>query len=425
MSFTSFCSVRSGVFDFDTGESSSKLFHSRQIGLANGDPIRILGGARVVGRVKDWDVGLLNMQTAEQGGISTENFGVVRLRKKVLNDYSTAGGMVTSRLDADGGYNVVLGLDGIIRVLGDEYLTLKWIKSFDDSQANADQGEFLQNSRAVFNWTRRKIQGLNYDIGLTWSGRDYSPGLGFVRRSDFTYFSPDVNYQVFKDESSKLRRVWVGNWASTYFRNSDDSIESFWAHPFYWFELKHGASFLISTDHYYEDVRVPFFLSEDAEVPADSYWFHDIWLSASAPEGWQFRPDVTLISGTFYDGWKTTISSGIAWNVSKHLELGVDYDLNIIRFSDRDQQVNAHLPRVRFQAALNRHLSASSFVQFNSLTDKVNVNTRLRYHIGEGNDLWFVHNEGVNSVRDQLQGPRLALTESRTILLKYTHTFVL
>ena len=411
-----FFQERAGIFDFDTGEESSRLFHSRRIGLVNGEPIRILGGARVVGRVQDWDIGFLNMQTSRQGGIPTENFGVLRLRKNAFNDYSTVGGMLTSRLNEDGKYNIVYGLDGIIRVIDDEYLTLKWAQSFDEDIAERDSYNPLNGGRAVFNWTRRKIQGLNYDFTLTWSGADYLPGLGFTRRSNFTYLSPDVNYQVFKDESSKLRRVWVGNWASAYFRNDDGSVESFWAHPFYRFELKNGATFLISTDHYFEDVRAAFSLSADAEVPVDSYWYHDAWLAATAPEGWQFRPDVTLITGSFYDGWRTSISPGLAWNISRHLELGVEYEWNIIRFPDRNQEFNAHLPRVRFQAALNNHFSAASLVQYNSQTNRLNLNTRLRYHFGEGKDLWLVYNEGINSERSSFSGPRLPIAESRTVL---------
>ena len=419
-----FFQERAGIFEFDTGETSSRLFHSRRIGLVNGEPIRILGGGRLVGRINEWDIGFLNMQTAREDGLPTENFGVLRLRKQAFNAYSTIGGMFTSRMDEDGGYNVTYGLDGIIRMFGDEYLTLKWVQSFDEAHVNRADYKPLNAGRAVFNWTRRKVEGINYDIDVTWSGADYLPGLGFTRRADFTYISPDVNYQVFKDESSRLRRIWVGNWSSAYVRNSDGSVESFWAHPFYWFEFKNGATFLISTDHFYEDVLESFSLSEDTEVPRGSYWFHDVWLEAGAPEGWQFRPSTELISGSFYDGWRTTFTPGLDWNVSKHLELGLDYELNVIRFPDRDQRFTAHLPRIRIQAALNTHLSLASFVQYNSLQDRVNINTRLRYHFKEGNDLWLVYNEGIYSDRSQSMAPRLPVTDSRTVLLKYTHTFI-
>ena len=356
-----FFQERAGIFDFDTGGARSRLFHSRRIGLVNGEPVRVLGGARVVGRINAWDVGFLNMQTARQDGLPSENFGVLRLRKQAFNAYSTVGGMVTSRLDEDGTYNVAVGLDGIVRVAGDEYLTLKWVQSFDEAHVDSDDYKFLDASRAVFNWTRRKIEGLSYDLGLTWSGSNYLPGLGFTRRADFTHVSPDVNYQYFTDESSPLRRYWIGNWTSAYFRNVDGTVESFWAHPFYWFELKNGATFLISTDHFYEDVLAPFSLAEDVEVPTGSYWFHDVWLEAGSPEGWQFRPEVEFISGSFYDGWRTSFAPGLAWNISKHLELGASYGLNVIRFPDRDQRFTAHLPSLRIRAALNTHFSAASF----------------------------------------------------------------
>ncbi len=56
--------------------------------ISDGQPVRILGGARIVGRVGEWDLGLIDMQTDEFSSISGEdtlyipgeNFGVLRLR---------------------------------------------------------------------------------------------------------------------------------------------------------------------------------------------------------------------------------------------------------------------------------------------------------------------------------------------------------
>ena len=39
------------------------LFFSRRIGLASGQPVGIIGGARVSGKVGAYNVGLMNMQT--------------------------------------------------------------------------------------------------------------------------------------------------------------------------------------------------------------------------------------------------------------------------------------------------------------------------------------------------------------------------
>src|SRR5258707_654351 len=62
-----------GLFDFVTA-NGTRLFHSRRIGLTPAlQPVRILGGARVVGRVGAWDIGLLDVQTDEATGLPGEN----------------------------------------------------------------------------------------------------------------------------------------------------------------------------------------------------------------------------------------------------------------------------------------------------------------------------------------------------------------
>ncbi|MFQ5569319.1 MAG: DUF5916 domain-containing protein, partial [Rhodothermales bacterium] len=95
-----FFQERAGIFAFNFG--SDRLFHSRRIGLHEGETVRILGGARMVGRLGNWDVGLIDMQTARSTALPSENFGIFRARRQVLNPYSYAGGIITSRLGDDG-----------------------------------------------------------------------------------------------------------------------------------------------------------------------------------------------------------------------------------------------------------------------------------------------------------------------------------
>jgi len=95
-----------------------------------------------------------------------------------------------------------------------------------------------------------------------------------------------------------------------------------------------------------------------------------------------------------------------------------------VRFPDRDDAVDAHILRLRTRIALDTKASASAFVQYSNVADLVAANIRLRYNFGERNDLWLVYNEGFNTNRDRLD-PRLPLTNTRTVLLKYTYTFAL
>lgn len=62
-------------------------------------------------------------------------------------------------------------------------------------------------------------------------------------------------------------------------------------------------------------------------------------------------------------------------------------------------------------------------MQYSNVADLVGANVRLRYNFGEGNDIWLVYDEGLNTDRGQVV-PRLPRTAGRTLLMKYNHTFV-
>lgn len=420
-----FFQERASTFEFGF-EGSNRLFHSRRIGLdINGQPVRIYGGARLVGRVNTWDLGFLNLQTASSNAAPAENFGVLRVRRQIVNGNSNLGAIVTTKIDAHGERNLTYGLDGLLRPFGQEYVTLKWAQSLAENRGRAS----LRNSRIYFDWLRRNIQGLSYNLTYSRAGADYSPAMGFESRRDFSYVWNSIDYQIFTGERSKFRRHWLGHWGNVYTRNRDGSVESAWLHPFYYFETKAGAAAAISTEHSYEDVRQDFFLSsrDRVVVRAGRYWFHNAWLLFESPDGWHFRPDLTLRRGSFYDGHKTSALLASDWNLSKHLILGVNYEVNVIRFPERKQRFTSHLGRVRVQSALNNRLSFNAFVQYNSTAEALSLNARFRYHLGEGHDLWIVYNEGLNTEREPLKAeePRLQLTNSRSLMMKYTRALTL
>jgi hypothetical protein len=78
----------------------------------------------------------------------------------------------------------------------------------------------------------------------------------------------------------------------------------------------------------------------------------------------------------------------------------------------------------RSQPALDARASGNAFVQYNSTTDRLDFNVRLRYAFAEGTDLWLVYNEGLDTdpLRDAIS-VRSPASLARAVLLEYTHTF--
>lgn len=421
-----FFQERAGIFSFGTGTDRGTLFYSRRIGLSDaGQPIPILAGARMVGRLGSWDAGLIAMQTDDEGGLPSENFGVLRLRRRVLNANSYVGGMATSRIASGGGHNLTYGVDGQVRLWGDDYLTVKWLQTVQGGDVIRDAAPSgLDAGRFVFDWTRRRFQGFSYQNAFVWSGPGYDPAVGFEARRDFARAQSDWNYQWFPGLESPWRRVWLGVQSNAWVRNTDDAVDTGEVSPFLALETNDGLSLRLNSRTQYEDVPADFPLSDDATILAGSYWAHEATFRFEAPRGWSIRPNVGVTAGDFFDGSRFAVTHDFDWPVSPHVQLRGGWEWNRIRFDDRGQAFDANLLRLTARLALDTHLSMDVFAQYNSLTDQVAANSRLRYNFREGQDLWVVWNEGLNLERDVLGVPRLPLSNARTFSVKYTHTLI-
>lgn len=410
----------SGVFDFTAG-GGARLFHSRRIGLApDFSPVPILGGARLVGRAGAWDIGLLNMQTERHAGLPGENFGVLRLRRPILNPFSTAGMMMTT-YSGGGEQNLGVGLDGLLRLPAEHYLTLKYSGTRDSRDTSS--ASFSSRSLVDVRWERRTQRGLQYSLNSTRMGEHYHPELGFLQRRDFWTANAFGNWFIYTDRHPWLRRYYPGALALNTFRNSDGALESgqyaFWVQ----WDTKAGGGGWIEPKWFHENVAEDFPIG-DATVPAGVHKFFDLQLVLSQSSGRKLRTSMDFRTGSFYDGTRTQVILNPTWNVSPHLELGADYQLTHLEFDSRDQKEDVQLARFRVRTALDARASANAFLQYNSISRRLDMNLRLRYAFAEGTDLWLVYNEGLDTEREHdLAGVRPPLSRARTLLLKYTHTF--
>ena len=417
-----FFQERSGIFAFNFIDRA-RLFHSRRIGIQDREQIPIIGGARLVGRIGNWDLGFLDMQTARKGDVPTENFGVLRLRRQVLNRYSYAGIMLTNRIDEKGNYNFAYGVDSIVRLFGKEYLTLKWGQTFENEAIQEKAFDFFDTAMFLAELTRRTDVGFDYELVVARSGKDFVPGIGYTKREDFTRLQWGARYDWLMGKGTAIRQVSPLQFSGfVVLRNEDASMESAQLDYKTDLEWKSGAAVSMDLQMDHEDLTKDEDFPEDTVVPAGSYTTFKTEGGFDMPGGNLFRTDFDWAFGGFFDGWRFEFQVKPTWNISRHLEMISEYEINVVRFPTRNQGFNAHVVRLRTRAALNTRVSLNAFVQYNSASDRFSTNIRFRYNFREGNDLWLVYNENLNTYRDD-EIPRQLLTRGRTLLLKYTYTF--
>ena len=412
---------RASVFELGTGGfgDPSRLFHSRQIGLTDdGRPVGILGGARIVGRVGGWDLAALDMHTESDGSRRAENFGVLRLRRQVLNPRSTVGGIVTSRVSEGGARNHVYGTDAVLSVRDNDYVTLQWAQTFDDDRPSA--GMRAGMARGV--WERRSSQGLVYRLGAKWSGPDHDPALGFQQRRDFTHVDANLRYGWYFGEGTRFQSFQPSLLMYGFMRNGDGVVESAQATGFLNFGLKSGIGGNLNGSVSSEALERPLTLAPGVVVPAGRHTWAATQLSVGARPGDRFRTGYYAGTGQFYDGRRVVAGITPTATISPNLEISGEYSLQRIRFPARGQSLSADIARVRVHTALDTHLSATVFVQYNQAADAVVSNARVRVHLAEGRDLFLVYNDRLNTERGIEPAP-LPLSQERTLLAKLVYAF--
>ena len=418
-----FFQERSSIFDFAFETTDrNQLFYSRRIGIQENRLVRIYGGARIVGRVGPWDLGFLDMQTSSSEDLSSENMAVLRLRRQLFNPYSYIGGMMTSRIGAGGAYNYAFGLDGVIRVFGDDYLTIKMAQTFTSGKENNPLS--LASSRYYLNWLRRSYKGLGYGLSFSGSGTDYEPGLGFQLRDNYTRWVASFWYGWYPGEKSPVFSQILELPTFLIIRNGDHVVESFSTGPMWTLQTKKGYAWTINPSFSYENIPQAFSLSDRAEVPAGEYRFFGLKLEFSTPSRRPLAATMKLDAGTFYDGRRLSIGLNQSWSALSDLELEGYYEFDHVTFPGRGQEFIAHIARLRALYMLSTKFSASAFIQYNSASQALIGNVRFRYNPREGIDLYLVYNEALNTSRNR-QIPALPLSDSRAVMIKYSYTFTL
>jgi hypothetical protein len=410
---------RSSIFDFAMG-GQNNLFYSRRIGLHEGEPVRIWGGARLNSRIGGWDLGLLNLQTASFEELPSENFGAFRVKKRSFNAYSYLGGMLTTRLGVDGSYNFSYGVDGVVRVFGDDYLTLRLAQTLQDSAENNPLS--LDPSSITVDWERRKQEGLSYSMGFTYSGTEFNPGMGFEMIDDFVASAPELRYTWISPESSWLQSHYIRLFNYVFYRIPEYSLMMYNLNPSWFFSSKNNWMGSVGLVYRIDQLEEDFELADPVIVPVGRYQYLSTELMLQTPGSRSFYSILMFEGGAYFDGYKLSPSIQPKWNLGASVELGGIYRLDLIRFPDRGQKLNNHIAGLRALYMFSTKLSLSAFVQYNSAINQVISNVRFRYNPKEGTDLYVVFNEGRNTWLER-EVPHLPPYNQRNITVKFSYTF--
>ncbi len=423
-----FFQEQAGLFEFNLG-GTSQLFYSRRIGINDGQLTNIYGGARLTGKLNDnIDIGVLTMQAApidlEEGDrIATENFSVVRLRQKIFNDRSFLGTMLTSRVGS-GSQNYALGMDALLNPKDIHYFLLSVAHTLQqDSTEGFNTG--IDDSRVSFLWETRRTDKLHHKLGYIYSGRNFDPGVGFVARTNYHNVWGNLSYGKFADERKgnfQYQQFTLLGFDG-FFNAESGQLETMVASSGISLTSFKGHSLRGNISYNYEYLAEELDFGNDIIIDSGSYHFENISLRFSPPRFKGARLPITLSEGGFFDGRRFNATISPIFYIGKHWEIEAAYDFTYLRFPSRDLYRPIQVTRLRLNYALNLHLSINAVVQYNSTTEQIFNNFRVRYNFKDGHDLFFVWNENFFTDRHYSELVQRPVSDIQNFTIKYYYTF--
>lgn len=389
-------------------------FFSRRIGIADdGKPVDLMGGAKLSGRVGPYRLGLLNVQTQERGKIPDENLSVVRVKRDLFAK-SSIGFIATRRDPVRGAATGLAGSDfrySTSALWGNKNLAFSgfFLKSFlpkaRKDLAWGSQLNLPNDTWTVFG-TYREVQ------------KDFDATLGFVPRKGIRRFGwfLEAAPRPHRWGTRQIACAFDGN----YFVNPDTSLlltrnVNF---PCEW-RLDSGDLLTVRTQETFERLTRDFAVSRGVTILPGAYVFRRQRVQLRTADKRPVAVRLAYEWGDFYGGKRDDWSARLDLRPDPHFFLSTEYQQNDVRLPEGHFVVR--LLRLRLSLALNPDLSWFNFVQYDTVSEILILNSRLRWILEPGNDLFLVYNHGWRG-SDTARALRPILREGR-IKVQYTYRF--
>jgi len=386
-------------FDFP-----NNAFFSRRIGLTGGQPQRIIGGAKITGQAGRQDVGLLYVRTGEDQGAIGENFLVARVRRRTLQQ-SYFGALYTVR-DAPSGPAAAQHTAGVdFRLATSTFRKNKNLFFTGYLVANSAVGD-ATGGRAAFG---AMLDYPNDVVDMSMSFQEvqeqYNPAVGFTARREFRRYTPEVRWNPRPAGNKYIRRFGFGAQPNV-FTNLDGDLESVDGNiQLFRLEMHSGDNLQVEASPSYEYLKNNFEISPGVVLPAGTdYRFTRFSLSAHTANKRKVSIQPRMEWGTFFSGERLEASIGMGVRPRPGVTLNLSYEFN-----------DVDLAEGRFQTKLYRLVADTQFSPFMYLVNNVQYDTvsrvlgwqsRFRWILTPGNDIFIVYTQNWNDPSDPAFGFR-------------------
>lgn len=396
-------------FGFGLGHDIIPYF-SRKIGLLKGQPIPLLVGGKLDGKVGNTNFGgLVTHMGKVDSLVNPTTLGVVRVKQNIWKESSI--GFLTTVGDPQGRPgSYTTGADFTYKTSsfrGDKnFLIGVWglINSRDS----------LVGDKSTFGIALDYPNDL-WDIyaGYKRIGDAFDPSLGFVPRKGVNMYRLVVDYMP-RPEIKLIRQFFFESSYSlvTDLSNKWESYRVFTA-PVH-FRLESNDRFEFNLVPVGEQLTEPFEIADGVILQSGAYHWMRYRLELETASKRKINGEITWWFGSFYNGTLDQIELQLNVRPFSFLNLEFSFERNIGFLPEGDFVQDLWASRILLN--FSSDLQLSSFVQYDNESRNLGTNSRLRWTFSPKGDLFVVYNHNMlNELTDRWA------YQSNQLILKLTY----
>ena len=373
---------------FNVGAASgfnrlADLFFTRRIGLSeNGQPVPIVGGARVSGKVDRHNVAAMNITTQGAFDRPGDNFFVGRYSRDILSRSKVGGIVIDKNSVNDAHYNRTFAADTTL-ALHRNFVVNGFLAKTETP--GVSWGDMAGYARATWLSPSLSIYGEYIDLQENFNAEvGFVPRVG-IRTSKFhgewdprpgrwgiRMFDPMWNITYTTDQNNRLLTRRIHHMIGTYFEN--------------------GASFTVWYNDHFEQLDVPFPIHRQGVViPPGTYRFGEWNYRYRSDPSRRLYGELGYSPQTFFGGTRTDTRATLGLRATSRL--AVELRLNRSDVELPAGAFVADLASVRFDFALSPEMTLRSLTQYNSTTREISTSVRFNWIYSPGSDIYIAYDE--------------------------------
>ena len=393
-------------------------FFSRKIGLLGGQEVPINYGAKLTGKIGRTEIGMLDVRTREVSNVDAKNLFVGRIKQNFM-EQSYVGAIFTEGNPASPLSSSTIGVD--MRLATSNFLGSDRNIVFNAYGLRSNnQGISENNSSFGFG---AQYPNDKFDAQIQWREiqENFDPAIGFVQRSDVRMLRVAGSFNPRPKQSTGIQQMQHDVFYTRFTRLDNGLVETsnLYVTLVDW-HLNSGDSLhsLFDANVTYERLFEPFEISPGVVLPAGEYRFTPWRIFFTSAQKRRIQGSIGFNFGNFWSGTAKVIQTGLSYKFPPYFSISLNTNQTFASLPQGSFIARIYSSRVDYAAS--PFLSVSSLIQFDNRSENLGLQSRVRWTIEPGNDVFFIFGQGW--VQDLERGYDFRRQDSR-LAMKFQYTF--